>query len=190
VVFVVAFSLFALLLRQYIGFGTSGVLVNCGASLFAIVYLGILSAFCVGIRIHFGTWCLLMFVFVVKCADIGAYAFGRLFGKHKFSPRLSPGKTWEGMAGAILAATVVSVIFSGLFDIMETLWSVLFGLCFAFAGQLGDLAESMIKRDARQKDSASVVPGFGGVLDVIDSPLAAAPLAYIYFRLVVASTAV
>jgi len=178
-----AFSLLALLLYQYIHYGTSAVLANCGANYFSIIYLGLLSAFCLAIRIDFGPWVLLMFVFVVKCSDIGAYAVGMLFGKHKFSPNISPGKTWEGMAGAVAVAMIVAICFGVGCDIMVWWLAGIFGFCFAFIGQFGDLAESMIKRDAEQKDAASKVPGFGGILDIVDSPLLAAPLAYLFFML-------
>jgi phosphatidate cytidylyltransferase len=109
---------------------------------------------------------------------------GRLFGKHKFSPVLSPKKTWEGMAGAVIFASVVSSIFALTSDIMLLWQAILFGIVFAFLGQLGDLAESMLKRAAEQKDSANTVPGFGGVLDVIDSPLATGVFAYLFFMLI------
>jgi phosphatidate cytidylyltransferase len=85
------------------------------------------------------------------------------------------------MAGAVVAAILVAIGFAFIFGIMAWLPAIIFGLCFAFIGQMGDLAESMIKRDAEQKDSAKKVPGFGGVLDIVDSPLVAAPLAYIFF---------
>ena len=179
--FLSAFVLFTLLLYQYKSHGTSGVLANCGANYFSILYMGLLSSFCIAIRIEFGLWPLLMFVYVVKSADIGAYSIGSLFGKHKFSPKISPGKTWEGMGGAVGAAIIVAIGFALICDIMPWWPAVMFGLVFAFTGQLGDLAESMIKRDAEQKDSANNVPGFGGVLDIVDSPLVAAPLAYLFF---------
>jgi phosphatidate cytidylyltransferase len=179
--FLSAFSLLALLLTQYIRYGTSAVLANCGANYFSIIYLGLLSAFCVVIRIDLGPWPLLMFVFVVKSADIGAYMFGKLFGKHKFSPKISPGKTWEGMAGAVVIAMIVAIFFAVSCGIMAWWLALIFGFCFAFIGQFGDLAESMIKRDAEQKDAANKVPGFGGILDIIDSPLIAAPFAYLFF---------
>jgi phosphatidate cytidylyltransferase len=124
-----------------------------------------------------------MFVFVVKSADIGAYAIGSLFGKHKFSPKISPSKSWEGMGGAVGAAMIVAVGFAISCDIMVWWLAVIFGVCFAFIGQIGDLVESMMKRDAEQKDSANNVPGFGGILDIIDSPLVAAPFAYLFFML-------
>lgn len=180
-VFLAASVFLALVLYQYLSCGTSSVLANCGANYFSIVYLGLLSGFCVAIRIEFGLWHLLMFVFVVKSADIGAYAIGKLFGKHRFSPRISPGKTWEGMGGAVAAAVLVAIGFALGCGIMSWLSAIVFGLCFAFIGQMGDLVESMIKRDAEQKDSGRKVPGFGGVLDIIDSPLVAAPFAYLFF---------
>jgi phosphatidate cytidylyltransferase len=178
-----AFTLLALFLYQYICCGTSSVIANCGANLFSIVYLGLLSSFVLAVRLDFGLWALLMFVFVVKSADIGAYASGSLFGRHRFSPVISPGKTWEGMAGAAVVAMFVAVLFARFCDIMAWLPAAIFGLLFAFIGQAGDLAESMLKRDAGQKDSAAVVPGFGGVLDIVDSPLAAAPFAYLFFMM-------
>jgi len=180
-IFLSTFVLLALLLYQYVHYGTSAVFANCGANYFSIVYLGLLSSFVLAIRLDFGLWPLLMFIFVIKSADIGAYAIGAPFGRHKFSPEISSSKTWEGMAGAVAAAVIVAIIFARIFGIMSWWLALIFGLCFAFIGQLGDLVESMIKRDAEQKDSASNVPGFGGILDIIDSPLLAAPFAYLFF---------
>ncbi len=182
-VFLMAFVLLVLILYQYFFYGTSGILANCGASYFSILYLGLFSSFCMGIRLEFGLWALFMFIFVVKFADIGAYAIGTMFGKHQFSPNISPGKSWEGMGGAVAAAIIVAVGFAVSFDIMVWPLAVVFGVCFAFIGQIGDLVESMMKRDAEQKDSANKVPGFGGVLDIIDSPLFAAPFGYLFFML-------
>jgi phosphatidate cytidylyltransferase len=176
-------ALLTIMFFHYLRFGTSSVIANCGVNYFAILYLGVLGYFCVAIRVEYGLWPLLMYVFVVKCTDIGAYTAGKLFGKHKFSPKISPGKTWEGMAGGIAAAILVAIGFAVVFDIMNWPMAIVFGLCFAFIGQLGDLAESMLKRDAQLKDSANIVPAFGGVLDIIDSPLAAAPFAYLFFML-------
>lgn len=185
--FVLTFTLFALFFYQYFLCGISALVANCGANVFSIIYIGLLSSFALAIRIDFGPWPLLMFVFVVKAADIGAYTAGNLFGKHSFSPNISPKKTWEGMAGAIVAAVIVAVFFADC-CIMDWPLAVLFGICFAFIGQFGDLAESLIKRSVEQKDSAAPqslgVPGFGGILDVIDSPLAAAVFAYLFFTII------
>lgn len=182
-IFLSVFVMLSLLLYQYISYGTSGVLANCGANYFSILYLGLLSSFSVTIRLEFGLWALLMFVFVVKSADIGAYAIGTSFGKHKFSPKISPSKSWEGMAGAVGAAVIVAIGFAVSCDIMVWWLAAIFGLCFAFIGQIGDLVESMMKRDAEQKDSSNNVPGFGGILDVLDSLLVAAPFGYLFFML-------
>jgi phosphatidate cytidylyltransferase len=180
-IFLTTFTLFALLLYQYKSNKVTSVLANCGASYFSILYLGLLTSFCLEIRLEFGLWHLLMFVFVVKFADIEAFTVGSMFGKHKFSPKVSPGKSWEGMGGAVVFAVIVAIGFAQSCDIMSWWLAVIFGLCLAFIGQIGDLVESMIKRDAEQKDSANKVPGFGGILDIIDSPLVAAPFGYLFF---------
>lgn len=178
------FALLAIFVYQGRFFGPAGTVANCSASLFSVFYLGFLSSFVLGIRVEFGLWPMLMAIIVVKSSDIGAYTIGRLFGKHKFAPVISPGKTWEGLAGAVIFAIIVAMLFARIADIMTLPQAVLFGAVFAYLGQLGDLAESMIKRDAAEKDSAESVPGFGGVLDIIDSPLVTAPLAYGFFKLI------
>lgn len=184
VLFVSAFSLLGLFLYHGLRLGAVGAVGNCGANYLMIFYLGFLSGFVLGVRIDFGLWALLMFIFTVKSSDIGAYTAGRFFGRRKFSPNISPGKTWEGIAGGVIFASIVAVIFSVCCGIMTWYSAVVFGVMFAFLGQLADLAESMIKRDAEQKDSANSVPGFGGILDVIDSVLATAPAAYVFFMFV------
>ncbi len=171
----------AMMLYQYARYGTSGVLANLGVNCLSMWYLGLLSSLPLAMRVEFGLWPMLMFVYVIKSSDIGAYAIGTMYGKHKFSPRISPKKTWEGMGGAWAAAVIVAVGFAVGCGIMAWWMAVGFGLCFAFLGQMGDLAESMMKRDAERKDSANKVPGFGGVLDIIDSILVAAPFGYLFF---------
>jgi phosphatidate cytidylyltransferase len=181
--YVSSLAVMAVFLFQAKKHGVRNVVANCGGNLLAIFYAGMFASFFVGIRTEFGVWPLLMLVFTVKASDIGAYAAGRLFGSHKFAPVISPGKTWEGMAGGAILAMVVGAVFAakanlagiGRFD------GAVFGLLFAFIGQMGDLAESMLKRDARLKDSSHSVPGFGGVLDIVDSPLLAAPFAMMLF---------
>lgn len=180
-----AFSFLALFVIQAIKFGTEGTIRNVSASFFSIIYLGFLCMFILGIRIFWGPWVLLGFIFTVKSSDIGAYTLGRLFGKHKMCPTISPGKTWEGLAGAALFGAGVSLGFSHFSGIMPTLWAIGFGAVFGVLGQMGDLVESMIKRDAASKDSSASIPGFGGILDVIDSPLATAPAAFAFFYFVI-----
>ncbi len=179
-----AFSFLALFVAQALKFGTEGTIRNVSASFFSIIYLGFLCTFILGIRVMHGPWILLMFIFTVKGSDIGAYTLGRLFGKHKMCPHISPGKTWEGLAGAALFGALVSLGFSHFCDIMNFILAIGFGTLFGILGQMGDLAESMIKRDAASKDSSSSIPGFGGILDVIDSPLATAPAAFAFFYFV------
>jgi phosphatidate cytidylyltransferase len=179
---VAAGALSAVVIQQYLGAGTAGVLANCGVSCFCLVYLGLLGAFVLAIRIDMGLWGLLGTILAVKVSDIGAYAFGKTLGRHKMAPRVSPGKTWEGLGGAVVAATAVAFAFAVVFDIMPLWVAPVFGAAMAVVGQLSDLVESMLKRDAGQKDSSNRVPGFGGILDVIDSPLFAAPFAYAFLR--------
>jgi phosphatidate cytidylyltransferase len=172
----------AFFLWQGIKFAAVGAFANIGANLLIIIYLGALTNFVAMVRIDFGPIVFLAYVFVVKCCDIGAYTAGRLFGKHKFSPIISPKKTWEGMAGGVIFSAAAASLFASVFDIMPIPSAIVFGIAFAFLGQLGDLAESMLKRAAETKDSAAAVPGFGGVLDIIDSPLATGVFAWLFFR--------
>jgi phosphatidate cytidylyltransferase len=181
---VTALALAGMVVRQHQRFGTAGVLANCGVSCFTLLYLGLLGSFLLAIRIDGGLWEFVAFIFAVKASDIGAYTFGKLFGRHKLAPRVSPGKTWEGLAGAAVFAVIVSLAFAGIFGIMGVWLAPVFGAIMAVVGQLSDLVESMLKRDAQQKDSSNRVPGFGGILDVIDSPLFAAPCAYLFFTVV------
>jgi phosphatidate cytidylyltransferase len=114
----------------------------------------------------------------VFAADTAAYAVGRLVGRHKLAPRMSPGKTWEGFVGGTVAA--VAVAFFALYEegFLETWQSIVLGLVVAVSGALGDLFESAVKRDMQVKDSGRLLGGHGGVLDRIDAHLFAAPAAY------------
>jgi phosphatidate cytidylyltransferase len=124
---------------------------------------------------------------VVKFTDIGAYFGGRALGKHKLIPWLSPGKTWEGLFFGLATAGLIGAVFSHFIsqpDYHLAWWKgVIFGAVIGGIGQLGDLLESLMKRDAEVKDSGRLIPGFGGILDIIDSPLLAAPFAYLMFSL-------
>ena len=126
---------------------------------------------------------LVMVIATVKCADIGAYFTGRAIGRHKWMPNISPKKTWEGFFGGILLSTIVSSLLAVISDIIPFGGAVIFGLVLGVTGQLGDLLESMLKRDGAIKDSASLIPEFGGVLDVVDSVVVAAPFGYMILSL-------
>jgi phosphatidate cytidylyltransferase len=130
---------------------------------------------------------ILMILLCVKFTDIGAYFGGRALGRHKLIPWLSPGKTWEGLFFGVLTAGAVGALCSPWINPpsyhLDWWKGLIFGIVIGGIGQLGDLLESMMKRDAEVKDSGTLVPGFGGILDIIDSPLLAAPFAYIMFSL-------
>jgi phosphatidate cytidylyltransferase len=109
-----------------------------------------------------------------------------VLGRHQMAPKLSPKKTWQGAIGGMLASVIVAVGINAFWPVLPgLLLAVGFGVTVGLAGVLGDLAESLLKRDLQTKDASQSVPGFGGVLDVIDSLLFAAPVAYLWFRLVV-----
>ncbi|GLR08755.1 phosphatidate cytidylyltransferase [Mixta theicola] len=127
---------------------------------------------------HFaGAWWLLYVMILVWGADSGAYMFGRLFGKHKLAPKVSPGKTWEGFFGGLLTSALIAWLF-GLWAPLSVAPGVLLtcSVIAALASVLGDLTESMFKREAGIKDSGHLIPGHGGILDRIDSLTAAVPV--------------
>jgi len=178
---VVSLGIGALMLGVLIqckGRNTEGTMVAGAAAVFAFVYLGLMPGTLLAIRAEHSAWVLAAALLVTKSCDIGAYFTGRAIGKNKLIPWLSPGKTWEGLGGGVALAAVVSL--ATLMPLADLHWAyaLLVGAVLAVIGQLGDLFASMLKRDAAVKDSGSSIPGFGGVLDVIDSPLLAGPVAY------------
>ena len=170
-----------------------GVTVNLALAVFSLVYIGVQMGAMVQLRVLGGNAAglvqLVALVAVVKMGDIGAYTVGRLIGSHKLAPTLSPGKTIEGAAGAVLFGSLAAwLVFQWLGPAvlpasvdaktgMPYGW-LIYGVVVSLAGLVGDLAESLLKRDLGRKDSSSWMPGFGGVLDVLDSVLLAAPVAY------------
>jgi len=155
-----------------------------------------------------GAWIVLTIVLICKSTDIGAYFVGSVIGRHKLIPSVSPKKSVEGLLGGIAASCAVSLLFwylrqaaqeaakaaetSGfwammhervaavtvLFDRLTFSQTMIFAIVTAIVGQVGDLVESIFKRSANAKDSAALLPGFGGILDMIDSPIAVAPVAW------------
>lgn len=132
----------------------------------------------VGLRIGAGPPFVLLLMILVWGADVGAFFAGRRWGRHKLAPKVSPGKTWEGLFGALTAAALVALVAGEVLRIPGSRWAIFLGLClFTVATSvLGDLMESMFKRLAHVKDSSGLLPGHGGVLDRIDSVTAAAPV--------------
>ena len=162
-------------------------------TLAAGVYLGWLGAYLVSLRsLPGGFWWLLLVLPAVWLADSGAYFIGRSLGKRRLSPRLSPKKTWEGYLGGVLVGTLGAVGLAALWKVWAgpefaiTYWQAgLLGLVLSTVTTLGDLGESMIKRQAGMKDSGSLLPGHGGVFDRIDSWLWAAPIGFYFIVWVV-----
>jgi phosphatidate cytidylyltransferase len=173
-----------------------GVTANTAAATFAVAYVGLLLSFAVDLRLRWGVGALASLLIVVKAGDTGAYAVGRLLGRHKMAPTLSPAKTLEGACGAVVFALAGSwASFRWIVPLARETplgdqalpapwWGwIAFGILVGGTGMLGDLAESLIKRDADRKDSSRWMPGFGGVLDVLDSILMASPVAYLVWLL-------
>jgi phosphatidate cytidylyltransferase len=189
---ILAIVILVAFLREMAVFQEPGGVVMRLALVFWIVgYLGLLPSFLVQLRwlpdpdsVQRGTLALAMTIFVPKMGDTGAYFTGRLFGKHKMAPVLSPKKTWEGATGGMVASVLTAIGINRLGPALAggLLVEIGFGLSVGIAGLLGDLAESLIKRDCQQKDASQIMPGFGGVLDVVDALLFAAPVAYWWFQ--------
>lgn len=176
-----------------------GAVAAAGATMFAVTYLGLLSGFYLAMRRSHSAWVIFAVILVTKSADIGAYAAGKTMGRHKLFPWLSPGKTWEGLVGGVILSMVVAAGFARLSAgdpeltavyrtvhgdrVKQTteydpLRSAAAGGIVALVSVVGGMALSLFKRDAGIKDSGSLFPGMGGVLDVLDTPLMVAPVAY------------
>jgi phosphatidate cytidylyltransferase len=153
------------------------------------IWTGLLPVFWLSAFRDHGAWLAVGLVLVVKSGDIGAYFTGMTLGRHKLIPWLSPKKTIEGGVGALVFGGLAGAGLAALTAEQPASMSlsmtagVVGGVSLAFVGGLGDLLESLLKRAAGAKDSGSVLPGMGGVLDVLDSPLVAGPVAWLVLRL-------
>jgi phosphatidate cytidylyltransferase len=179
VVFVLALLTFS---RQR---NVEGVVAAAGGVMFAMVYLGLMFGFLLALRRSHSAWWIVGIILITKSCDTGAYFTGRAIGRHKLIPWLSPGKTWEGLFGGIALAMLVGALLAGASraflaapDHVPTWLGLVCGVVFAVVGQFGDLTVSLFKRGAGLKDSSTLLPGLGGVLDVLDSPLMVAPVAF------------
>lgn len=186
--FLILFVL-GLCVRQFVSKSNTAGILAISTTLFGLMYVPWLLNFIQ--KINFfpgieGTWYVLYFILVTKASDVGAYLLGSLIGKHKMIPRVSPGKTWEGFAGALLLSVGVSCLFAHLaaphLHGMKLSHAGLLGLVLGAAAVVGDLIESIFKREAGVKDSGGLFPGIGGILDLLDSLLFNAPLMYLYLR--------
>jgi phosphatidate cytidylyltransferase len=197
--------IFVMFLRQAFIKDSSNALPALGMTLLGVVYVWFLAGFLLRIR-HLGgdDWVvtghglLVATIFVSKVADVGAYFGGKKFGRHKLIPRISPGKSIEGavfglcssvvMAFALLALGILPARTPGGAPAFGAAETVAFGLLVGGTGMCGDLFESILKRSGRHKDSSRMLPGYGGVLDVVDSVIISAPPAYLFLRLVAGLT--
>lgn len=188
--FLILFVL-GLCVRQFVSKTNTAGLTAIAITLFGLMYVPWLLNFIQ--KINFfpslggdGKFYVFYFILVTKFSDTGAYVVGSLIGKHKMIPRISPAKTWEGFAGAIVVSTGASLLFVHFFGDhmlgMKTIHAVVLGIILSSTAVIGDLIESLFKREAGVKDSGKLFPGIGGILDLLDSLLFNAPIMYLYLR--------
>jgi phosphatidate cytidylyltransferase len=159
--------------------GADGIVGDLSTAFFGLMYLGLLAGFCaLMLAPHDGDRRVTCYIATVVASDVGGYAAGVLFGKHPMAPKISPKKSWEGLAGSAAMCMLVGYIL--MTTLLHAAWwnGVLFGLAMVTIATLGDLFESMIKRDIGIKDMGTILPGHGGILDRLDSLLPAAPVAW------------
>jgi phosphatidate cytidylyltransferase len=177
----VAWWLLACLWLRHFAFAAAPTAENRALKLFAglfVMFPAWIALLSIHARLPHGHWWTLLALVIVWCADIGAYFSGRQFGKRKLAPQISPGKTWAGAYGAVLAGMLVAVVGGWLLDVRDgrLIGLALLALLTVAASIVGDLIESLMKRHAQVKDSGTVFPGHGGLLDRMDSVFAALPV--------------
>lgn len=152
------------------------------AAAFVATYLPFLAAFAVLMHVRGGPWPVVVFILGTISNDLGGYIAGVLFGRHPLAPSVSPSKSWEGFAGSLLMSIVV--VATGMWLLGGPIWvGALLGALSAVLATVGDLGESLIKRDIGLKDMGSLLPGHGGIMDRLDSLLMTVPAYYLVFLL-------
>ena len=188
---VIVFASVILLLITELFRNNGSAINNLGASLLGIFYIGLFASSLVGLREFFkyseilyteaGYLIISIFASIWVC-DSAAYFIGSAIGKHKLFPRVSPKKSWEGAIAGFVFAVVTLIAARELFlDILSLTDTLIIGIIIGLFGQVGDLVESLVKRDAGVKDSSSIIPGHGGIFDRFDSILFSVPMVYLYF---------
>ncbi|HJU91439.1 MAG TPA: phosphatidate cytidylyltransferase [Pyrinomonadaceae bacterium] len=162
-------------------------LASVGATILGVLYIPLLGSHLISMRVGFpptlSAHLLSFFFLVLMGADAGAYYLGRAFGKHKLAPSISPGKTWEGAIGGVVAALAMAALAHfWFFRELPLKFALPLAAVMTIVGIFGDLAESALKRGAGAKDAANILPGHGGLLDRLDSLLFNAPLIYYFAR--------
>lgn len=178
--FLIVLTLLILILMQFRRRQASGVVTAISTTIFGILYVAWFLSFLIKIRyLPNGLGLLVTLLLIAKCGDIGAYLFGTRFGKTALIPHISPHKSVEGALGGLLFSTVAGLMGK---NFLPYSYAHLFflGIFFGILAQLGDLSESLIKRDCGVKDSGNILPGMGGVLDLLDSLIFTAPVFYFY----------
>jgi phosphatidate cytidylyltransferase len=170
------------------------IIASSGATVLGVLYIALLGGHLLAVRMGFeqklSAHLLSFFFLVIMGADTGAYYVGRAIGKHKLAPKISPGKTWEGVAGGMVAALALATVSHfWFFRELPLKWALPLAAVMMMLGVLGDLSESALKRSAGAKDAAKILPGHGGVLDRMDSLLFNAPLIYYFARVYFGSRA-
>ncbi len=190
--FLILFVL-GLCLRQFVSRSNTAGLLAISTTLFGLMYVPWLLNFIQKINFYpnvEGAYYVLYFILVTKFSDLGAYVTGSLMGRHKMIPRISPNKTWEGFGGAIVISTAASLVFAQVAGArlagMNWRHATILGIILSATAVIGDLIESLFKREAGVKDSGQFFSGIGGILDLMDSLLFNAPLMYLYLRHVLA----
>ena len=176
----VAFTALAVMIWRFAK-GADGYLADISASIFLVVYLGLFASFAtLLVAPHDGHARVLAFLIMVVCSDTGGYSAGALLGKHPMAPTISPKKSWEGFAGSIVTAMIGGALAVSLQPALHHPWwqGVVVGGVLAVVATMGDLAESLIKRDLGVKDMGTLLPGHGGVMDRMDSLLPSAVVAW------------
>lgn len=181
-------TLAAILIKYTFKKDGSSVIVNVSVTMLGVLYVSFLFTFVIKLRFLpanpvVGMGWVMSYFIITKISDISAYFFGMKFGKHKLIPRISAKKSIEGAIASVVGAVLVSLLL-GMSFLSDLSWPrcVLLGALVGAIGQVGDLAESLMKRDAQIKDSGKFVPGLGGVLDFMDSLLFTGPVMYMFMK--------